>query len=626
MKYRSDIDGLRAIAVLSVVIFHLNVGLLPGGFVGVDIFFVISGYLISKIIYAETGNGSFSIAMFYVRRARRILPAFLSVIVATSIAAYCLQYPSELANYAKSAIASALFSANIYFYATLNYFSPSADEIPLLHLWSLGIEEQFYIFFPLIILGLSKVSKQLIPAAIVIMLTASLFFSQQLLSTSPTESFYLLPFRAFELLIGSLIALPALHLKKTPTISLCLFALGVAGVAYPIFFYNSQTPFPGVSAALPCLGAALIIMAGEQGGRMSMLLGSRPMVFVGKISYSLYLVHWPLIVFAKRAFPNADKEIAGLVIFATAILLAWVNYKLIEQTFRYAKTQWTPTRTLSVASMSLCLVVAAGWFVSHKHGFPSSSQSRIDQVLTTMSYNPTKDYQAGECFLDPDQDPAKTDLKRCMPSGNKKTALLWGDSHAAHLYMGLRKNLGEHNISLGQLTGSACAPILGMDMPARPYCKDANEIFLKKIEAARPDILIITAGWPISPEYMAALDRTLDKVDALNLTKVVVIGEAPLFKRNVPLIMIDRIKSKIFNFNSSDDVDWEAMQRSEAAVSEVVSHHNRIAYVSLTKAVCPRGSCPMASPDEKPLIYDIVHLTPEGSALYAREITPLIVN
>ena len=241
MKYRSDIDGLRAIAVLSVVIFHLNVGLLPGGFVGVDIFFVISGYLISKIIYTETGSDSFSIANFYVRRARRILPAFLSVIVATSVAAYCLQYPSELANYAKSVIASALFSANIYFYATLNYFSPSADEIPLLHLWSLGIEEQFYIFFPLIILGFSKFSKRLIPAAIVIMLAASLFFSQQLLSTSPTESFYLLPFRAFELLIGSLIALPALHIKKPPIISLCMFALGMAGLAYPIFLAAAKT-------------------------------------------------------------------------------------------------------------------------------------------------------------------------------------------------------------------------------------------------------------------------------------------------------------------------------------------------------------------------------------------------
>jgi len=238
----------------------------------------------------------------------------------------------------------------------------------------------------------------------------------------------------------------------------------------------------------------------------------------------------------------------------------------------------------------------------------------------------TKDYQAGECFLDPDQDPDKTDLKRCMPSGSQKKALLWGDSHAAHLYMGLRKTLGAHNISLGQLTASACAPILGMDMPARPYCKHANELFIKEIEIARPDILIITASWPISPEYMASLDRTLDKVEALNLTKVVVIGEAPLFRRSVPLIMIDRMKGKIFNFNSSDDVEWEAMQRSETAVIKIVSQHNRIAYISLINAVCHKGSCPMASPDEKPLIYDIVHLTQEGSALYAKEITPLILN
>jgi peptidoglycan/LPS O-acetylase OafA/YrhL len=626
MKYRSDIDGLRAIAVLSVVIFHLNVGLLPGGFVGVDIFFVISGYLISKIIYSEVAGESFSISNFYVRRARRILPAFLSVIIATSIAAYYLLYPSELANYAKSAIASALFSANIYFYATLNYFSPSADEIPLLHLWSLGIEEQFYIFFPVIIIGLSKISKRLIPAAIFVMLATSLFFSQKLLSSNPLESFYLLPFRAFELLIGSLIALPAMHLRKTKAVSSAAFVLGLAALVYPICFYSSNTPFPGMAAALPCLGAALIIMAGEQGGRMSMLLGSRPMVFVGKISYSLYLVHWPLVVFAKRAFPEANKETAALIIFVTAIFLAWANYKLVEQTFRYARKEWQPVRILSAASMSLCLIVVAGWYVSHKHGFPSSSQSRIDKVLATMSYNSSKDYQAGECFLDPDQDPTKTSLEHCIPSRSSKSALLWGDSHAAQLYMGLSKTLDEHNISLGQMTASACPPILGMEIPARPYCKDANALFLQNISAIRPDILIITAAWPITPEFMAAFDKTLDQVDGLHLNKVVVIGEAPVFKRRVPLIIIDRIKNKIFNFDSSEDVEMDAMKRSESYISEMVSRHKGITYVSLIQAICPKGTCPMASPDEKPLIYDIVHLTPEGSALYAKEITPSIVN
>lgn len=626
MKYRSDIDGLRAIAVLSVVIFHLNVGLLPGGFVGVDIFFVISGYLISKIIYAEIGDGTFSITNFYVRRARRILPALVAVIAVTSIAAYYLLFPSELESYARSAMASALFSANIYFYSTLNYFSPSADEIPLLHLWSLGIEEQFYIFFPLIILACSKVSRRFLPVALVSMLVVSLFFSQRLLSANPLESFYLLPFRAFELLIGSLIALPAMHIKKSALTSTCLFVLGLAGLIYPIFFYSSQSPFPGLAAAIPCLGAALIIMAGEQNGRLSALLGARPLVFIGKISYSLYLVHWPLVVFAKRALPNTDKELVALLVFVSAIFLAWANYKLIEQTFRFAKKQWAPARVLSAASMSLCLVVAAGWYVSHKHGFPPSSQSRIDQVVASMSYNPTQDYRTGECFMDMNQDAAKTDLQPCLPIGGQRRALLWGDSHAAHLYMGLSKALAEHNISLGQLTASACAPILGMDMPARPFCRDANEIFLKKIAAARPDILIITAGWPITPEYMAALDRTLDKVDDLHLKKVIILGEAPFFKRSVPLIMIDRMKKKDFSFESSDEVEMEAMQRSEQYVSEVASHHKDILYVSLIKTLCPKGACPLASADEKPLIYDIVHLTPAGSALYAKEITPWIIN
>lgn len=626
MKYRSDIDGLRAIAVLSVVIFHLNVGLLPGGFVGVDIFFVISGYLISRIIYSEIFSGTFSVANFYVRRARRILPALISSLLATSLAAYYLLYPGELESYARSAIASALFSANLYFYATLNYFSPSADEIPLLHLWSLGIEEQFYIFFPLILLACAKVSKRFIPVVIVLMMAASLFFSQRLLSSNPLESFYLLPFRAFELLTGSLIALPALHLKKSPTVATCLFVLGLGGLAYPIFFYSSLAPFPGIAAAIPCLGAALIIMAGEQNGRLSQFLGSSALVFIGKISYSLYLVHWPLVVFAKRAFPDANKELAALIIFALAIVLAWANCKFIEQTFRFAKKQWPPIRVLSAASMSMCLIVAAGWYVAHKHGFPSSSQSRIDSVVASMSYDPREDYRTGECFMDMNQDAATTDLQPCMPVGPQKRALLWGDSHAAHLYMGLSKTLAEHDISLGQLTASACAPILGMDISARPFCKGANDLFLKMIEAARPDILIITAGWPMSAENMAGLDRTLDKVEGLHLSKVILIGEAPFFKRTIPLIMIDKMKHKDFNFESSDELDKDGMQLSESVVSEIVSRHKGVRYLSLMKTLCPKGACPIASPDEKPLMYDFVHLTPAGSALYAKEITPWIIN
>ncbi|KJH87160.1 peptidoglycan O-acetyltransferase [Pseudomonas fluorescens] len=627
MNYRSDIDGLRAIAVLSVVIYHLNIGLLSGGFVGVDIFFVISGYLISKIIYSEVEAGTFSIANFYVRRARRILPAFLSVIIASSIAAYCLLYPSELVNYAESAIAAGLFSANIYFYATLNYFSPSADEIPLLHLWSLGIEEQFYIFFPILIIGLSKISKRLIPAAIILTLAASLFVSQRLLSSDPAESFYLLPFRAFELLIGSLIALPAMRLRLSPATAYGLFVVGVIALVYSIFFYSSNIPFPGVAAALPCVGAALIIMVGEQGGRMSLLLGSRPMVFFGKISYSLYLIHWPLIVFSKRAFPDANEETAAIYIFITATILALVNYRLVERPFRQRRPASGNKSVLIRSAVALGGVVAISGFVSHKNGFPEPSDERLKKALDAMSYNSRDDYLSGRCFLDETQRPDAIEVETCLPKTKLPTrAVIYGDSHAIQFYSGLKPAFEKAGVSLGALTASSCPPYLGVDIPGRPYCKLANYEFLQKIREYQPDIFIITSSWYPAPEFMAGLRRTLEAVDQIKLKRVIVIGQTPTYKRSVPGIVIDRINSNNLDRYSENELDQDYIDNGTQAVIALVKEFKGMQYVSAMDALCPAGRCPLTTPDGYPLLYDNSHFTIAGSEFAAKELAPVLLS
>lgn len=625
MNYRSDVDGLRAIAVLSVVLFHLGIGVLPGGYVGVDIFFVISGYLISKIIYSEVEQKTFSIANFYVRRARRIVPGFLSVVGVSFLAAYLMLYPSELVSFSNSVVASTLFSANIYFYSTLNYFSPSANEIPLLHLWSLGIEEQFYIFFPLIVIGCAAVGRKVIPLVVVGLLLVSLVLSQKILSTDPTESFYLLPFRAFELLIGSFIALPSTRFKKSKVVSVMMFGVGILALTYPICFYDNSVAFPGVAAALPCVGAALIILASEQTTFLSRTLGSRPLVFIGKISYSLYLVHWPLIVFARRAYPGANKYCFALIIFLTSVILAFANYRLVEQRFRHANPAAPSRKVLSTAALALFSVVVVSIYVSYHRGFPGATDTRSAKALAFLQYNPSVDYRSGTCFLDPDQRPSSADRSSCMPSGPGRTAILWGDSHAIHLYAGLKETFAHEGISLGVLTASACPPILGIDVAARPYCKEGNDLDFEVISKLRPDILIMTAAWNPAPNVMDALNKTLDKVSLLGI-KVVILGESPVYKLSVPTIVADRIRLGNKNLTSEGVLDQATIDNSERAVVEVVLKRADAKYISVFKAVCPKGLCPMTTADETPLHYDITHLTPAGSRYFAKVLTPLILK
>ncbi|WP_460042554.1 acyltransferase family protein [Pseudomonas sp. S2_H01] len=625
MKYRSDIDGLRAVAVLSIVLFHLNAKILPGGFVGVDVFFVISGYLISKIIYSEVEEKIFSLSTFYVRRAKRILPALLSMLCLTSAVAYSQLYPSELVSYAKSVISSALFLSNIYFYETLNYFSPAADEIPLLHLWSLGIEEQFYIFFPLIIIAVCRFWKSAIPWVVASLLLLSVCFSEVILHISPSASFYLLPLRAFELLIGSLIAIQSGQIAKYSFNSNIVALTGAVALLYSICFYNSSMRFPGLAAVLPSLGAALLIVGGARRNFASHLLESKFMVFFGKISYSLYLVHWPLIVFAKRSLPHLNDYAFVGIVFVISTVMAYCNYRWIEQPFRGNRVASQPRTVLGASALSLTILILAASVVVMENGFPKAIDQRSAKALEILQYNPATDYLSGTCFLDPDQIPSLAERSKCLPPRSKATAILWGDSHAIHLYGGLKETFAERGITLGALTGSVCPPILGVDIPARPYCREANDQNFQLISQTRPDILIMTARWYPDPTMVTAFSKTLDKVSALGI-KIVVLGESPTYKQSVPIIVARLIKEGKNSFYATSDLDEEVIERAEKAVSEIAEGKPHIRYISVFNTICPNKSCPLTTADEVPMYYDIAHLTPNGSRFFAKELTPLILQ
>jgi len=299
ISYRPEIDGIRAIAIISVVLFHGWGSIFPGGYVGVDIFFVISGYLITSIIFREMKEGSFTYLRFYARRARRILPALLAVIVATTAAAFLLFLPDDLIEYGRIVIYTLLFGSNFRLAAEPGYFHHSMQENPLLHMWSLSVEEQFYLLWPtLLALMLSLLPERRHKQTVLGLSILSLLAAEALVHIWPRSAFFHLPTRGWELLAGALLAMNFIPRTVSKASAESLSAIGLVLMIAPIFLYDKETPFPGLAALAPVLGCALAIYSTEnERTRVATLLSWKPIVFVGLISYSLYLWHWPIFAF-----------------------------------------------------------------------------------------------------------------------------------------------------------------------------------------------------------------------------------------------------------------------------------------------------------------------------------------
>lgn len=334
ISYRPDIDGLRAIAVLAVVLFHCDLSIAPGGYVGVDIFFVISGYVIAHTLLRDLQSGEFSIRRFYEKRVRRIFPALILVLAVCLLVGWAFLLPDDFLDYSRSMLASSLSVSNFYFWRTSGYFETSALLRPLLHTWSLSIEEQFYLIAPTALWICyryfnARFVSLLLPAALL-----SFGLSIYATDTAPTANFFLLPTRAWELLTGVILALGQFRPIRTP-IRQALALTGAALIAGSIIGYTKYTPFPGVYALAPCLGTALIIFTGIQGTSMvNRALSWSPLVFVGLVSYSFYLIHWPMIVFLRYSTLRAITTPEALMVVAASFVLATLSWKFIEQPFR----------------------------------------------------------------------------------------------------------------------------------------------------------------------------------------------------------------------------------------------------------------------------------------------------
>ncbi|WEX11613.1 acyltransferase family protein [Chelativorans sp. AA-79] len=533
MKYRADIDGLRAVAVIPVVLFHAGLSQFSGGFVGVDVFFVISGYVISQSLLGDIARGEFSILNFYARRVRRIFPALFAVMIATFIYAYFVLLPSHFAAFSESLLAAATFVSNIYFWKDSGYFAAEAVYRPLLHTWSLSVEEQFYIFMPVAVYLVARFFGSRWLVVFLPVLLVSLALSIYAMGTAPTANFYLLPTRAWELLVGALLALAPPPPMRSRAANEVIAALGLALILFAVFAFDESTPFPGYNALYPCLGSALLIYAGTGAGSLvTSLLSMRLLVAVGLISYSLYLIHWPIVVFVNYqslASPTLPQT-AGIV--AASVLLAAFSWRYIEQPFRRPAPHLTRPRLLTGGVAAIAVFATLGAIGARAQGFPGRFPDFAEQKIAG-----NEQWRLKDCFRINDINARPWDAKACtLTSGGTRKVLLWGDSFAAQYVPGIVGNADRIDATVIQYTGPGCPPVLSYMSYGRPLCKDFNAKALEFIEKEGVDAVILGARWTdLQSRGLEELRSTLDALKKMG-REVYILGQSPEFSMDVQVI------------------------------------------------------------------------------------------
>jgi peptidoglycan/LPS O-acetylase OafA/YrhL len=433
--YRADIDGLRAVAVTAVILFHAKVRFFTGGFVGVDVFFVISGYLITQLILADLDRGRFSLTEFYARRIRRIFPALYVVAAATVLVGWAMLTPLDLKFLGESIFATATFSSNFLFWLSSGYFAPPLSQWPLLHTWSLSLEEQYYVAFPLLLLLLTAAAPRYRTALIIALAAASLLLCVFATGPDPRAAFFLAPFRVWEFLGGALLALGAVPQTKRRSVRDGVGAIGLVLIAVAVFVFTPGTRFPGAAALLPVLGTAALIWAGEQSGtRCSQVLSLPPLVLTGKLSYSLYLWHFPILALASYVSLDGLSGFQTALLIALTAALSFLSWKFVEQPVRARR--WVFGNRLVVLGLAALVAATAGAFglsAYVKSGVPDRFDAATARVLAAELELATG-YRG--CTFELERAKAGESC-RIGTASAAPSFVLWGDSHADALRPGI---------------------------------------------------------------------------------------------------------------------------------------------------------------------------------------------
>ncbi len=620
IKYRPEIDGLRAVAVLPVLLFHAGNSLFAGGYLGVDVFFTISGYLITSIIISEQHKNVFSLIKFYSRRAKRILPP-LFVVLAFVAGVACFFPGSDVAlGSTRSLSHIVLFTANIYFYNQGGYFDTATELQPLFHTWSLSLEEQFYVIFPLFLIAAKKISRRTLMLVIVALTIGSLSAAHILVHRQPSWAYYMLPTRAWELLAGAMVAIFLFqneNFKVSPVFADLLSFGGLILIVTAMCTFDSRTPHPSFYTVIPVLGSVLIISSAQFAVHARRALGSKIMVGIGLISYSLYLWHQPLLAYYKVYVQSPIPLPHQLLIFSSALTLSIVTWKLVEQPTR--RTTLNDKKILLYAISASLVFFVIGRIGKHTQGFDFLLSEQTRALFAFKSYDRIPLYREGHCFLKPDQSEAAFS-KTCAPA-QKDGAILWGDSHAAALYHGLNTVYP----GIGQFTAINCPPVLNIDVPGRSHCTAINNFSLNAIAKAQPKTLFLSANWIVYFELFGddALMKSLEKLSSLmHPPKIILIGGFPQWQPSLVDVMHanQRVLTEVVYTHSRD---LQKIKDADARLKSIAKKFKNIQVISPASMACRNSQClstVTVNNVTELMAWDYAHLTKSGSEWWAKEI------
>ena len=612
--YRPDIDGLRAIAVLSVLGFHAFPTRVPGGFVGVDVFFVISGFLISGIVMGELGRGHFSLASFYARRVRRIFTALIVVLACTYAAGWLLLVAGDFRDLGKHIAGGAGFVANLVQWRESGYFAADADLQPLLHLWSLGIEEQFYLAWPLLLWLAWRRSIGLL-AVIAAILVASFAFDVSLLKTDAVASFYSPLGRFWELLLGAALAWRAQTGLAPARYPGTLATIGLVLIGAAMLLVDKHHRFPGWWALLPTIGTVLVIRAGKDAAPNRFLLSHPAVVWVGLISYPLYLWHWPLLAFGRIEADGMPSSLLRLGALAASVVLASLTYQFIERPVRH---RVSIRKTVLTLSLGMACVGVVGLVTYWSRGMAERSVNHDERRQFMHHYEHLGRELAGpyhlECdFYDSERHGRKPSIDAsCVNPGGDETVFLWGDSHAQALSHGIRSLMPREG-RVAQVATAGCKPNLGPTDTLSPgdACNASNAFALAAIERLKPAVVVMAQVDRHTATDWGAIAKALRQ---RGVGKVLLVGPMPRWDPSLPAIVAHlhwgQPHERVLDGLEHDPIETDRLMASRYGTSKDLT------YVSMVSGLCNQEGCMATVPGmggTDLMAWDSGHLTPDAS-------------
>lgn len=619
LSYRSDLDGLRGLSVLFVLIFHFFPNYLKNGFLGVDIFFVLSGYLIAQITFQSLENGALNYWKFLERRILRLFPALIILFITCLMFGWLLLLPNEFAELGKYVGHGSLFISNWIYSAELGYFDQIQHGSILLHLWSLGVEMQFYLLWPLILIILQR-SKHLLLIINILLLCCSIVLYFIISADELNFRFYSTPHRIWEIIIGTLLAQISTKVRFEHTSAKYKWhaniqhLLGLFLILVGIFNIDSNLMGNNINTIVVVVGACLVIhstnLLNIQLTYIQKLLSIKVLRYVGLISYPLYLWHWSILtIYQQYKGKNISlQEKFLLIIFA--FILSAIVYHFVEKPLK--KLQFTTKFKAWSLLLLLIFCGLTGYLILKNNGFPSRFPPLVQQ-LSNHKFEEPKEYRKFTCFLEYNQD--YSNFKKCIPntSPTHKTLFLWGDSHAAHLYPGLIANLGS-KYKIIQRTSAKCPPLIGEHYERYRYCHEINEKILEEISINQPDLVILSAHW--SYFNFSSLEKTIYELKKITKSKIDLVGPVPFWSETLPkqLMQFARLNPK----EPLTQRTWTGIDKHFMLVDQKLSEFAKlhgINYQSPKEVFCNEEGCLTLIDHtlEGITAWDYGHLTPKAS-------------